>query len=235
MSDRRSCSTIGARRGSRDRGGPHRLDQSTAILSCIPIRPSLLSRTGRLFSSTRAPSRGGRSARRTRPGGSRRQPRRPGRAPKDLFGSGDELLLPTMDQRGMYAVLAGRLVDCAVPLEGRRGDLGLERRRADFPLTCHRVPSSGPRVSLNSWSENWGPLDPGAGRCPGPEEEPQDERHQRHAADRHNGFRRVHWPYLPSCRRENPLSRGAFVTTLTLESAIASDARIGLKSQPVSG
>ena len=62
--------------------------------------------------------------------------------PKIALGPGQELLLPAVDQRRVDAVVPGQLVDRAVPLEGGQGDLGLERRRVDLPLACHRSPFS---------------------------------------------------------------------------------------------
>ena len=69
---------------------------------------------------------------------------RAGRAAEDRLGAPDELLLPGADQRRMDAVVPGQLVDRLVPLVGGQGDLGLERRRVDLPLACHRTPFAGP-------------------------------------------------------------------------------------------
>src|SRR5947209_19152314 len=58
-------------------------------------------------------------------------------------GAGQELLLPGVDQEGgVDAVLAGQLVGRLVPLEGRQGQLGLERRRMRLPLPCNPCPLS---------------------------------------------------------------------------------------------
>src|SRR3954471_18005926 len=67
-----------------------------------------------------------------------------GRAPEEALGPGQELLLPAVDERRVEAVVAGQVVDRPVPLEGGQGDQGLERRRMDLPLTCHRTPFAGP-------------------------------------------------------------------------------------------
>src|SRR3954470_6339337 len=67
-----------------------------------------------------------------------------GRAPEEALGPGQELLLPAVDECRVDAVVPGQLVDRAVPLQGGQGDLGLERRRVDLPLACHRSPFAGP-------------------------------------------------------------------------------------------
>ena len=59
------------------------------------------------------------------------------------LGSGQELLLPVVDQGRVDAELGGYLVDCLVTLESGQCDLGLERRRVTLSLTRHWFPFPG--------------------------------------------------------------------------------------------
>ena len=68
----------------------------------------------------------------------------PGAAGEHRLGAGHQLLLPAVDQRRMDPEMAGQLVDGAVALDRRQGDLGLERRRVLLPFDGHRHPFLGP-------------------------------------------------------------------------------------------
>src|SRR3982751_5079129 len=68
------------------------------------------------------------------------------RALKDPGRSGEQLLLPGVDQRRVDAVMTRQLVDSAVALVRGQSDLGLEGPPVDLPLARHRFPSSGPPV-----------------------------------------------------------------------------------------
>ena len=78
---------------------------------------------------------------------------------EDLVRTGEQLLLPGVDQGRVAPVLAGQLVGGPISLEGGQGDLSLEHRRVlCFRLPFIIYPFPGPPEQLSWWSSFRGPL-----------------------------------------------------------------------------
>src|SRR5262249_14943912 len=68
---------------------------------------------------------------------------------EEILRTGEQLLLPGVDQGGVDAVLAGQFVQRSVLPQRCQGHLRLERRRRSLPLAHHRFPfPSQPTSSL---------------------------------------------------------------------------------------
>src|SRR5262249_47329225 len=69
---------------------------------------------------------------------------------EERLGSGEEVLLPAVDQGRGAGVVGRQFVDGAIALECGQCDLDLEGGRVLLALACHEYPFPGPQSSLLS-------------------------------------------------------------------------------------